>query len=1294
MPDRIRRLCTKYTRHLAIIIALSFVCAPFVGIITYSPSQYSVVVSSPSEPSSARARTLPYWTIMVYMAGDNSLSNEALDDLNEMEAAGSTAEVNIIVLIDQDKSGDTRLYRVTKDPDGYRPVQSTTNPDAAYDLSPPVSETLADNGAVIPLAPPNLGLEANLGDISTLLAFVNWTAANYPAERYMLDIWDHGDGWQGGFCWDETDGTSHLTLPDLVYALPMMRSALGKTIDLLGFDACTMAQCEIAHSVKPYVDIFVGSEALEPGDGWCYNLSFGYLVSKPDTLPELLGKRLVEDFCTYFDVIYPRECDGYYEDYYSLSAWNLTLLDDAFDELNNVSQKLKQNMTRLKPMFDVVLFNVSRFPMEASSNLDVGDLSKRLARAPDMTLASASDKLYKALISSRIAEGHGRAAKFQNATGLTINFPERIPDSYRSLSMANETSWDEMLSSYNLSASVPNVEPEIAIASPSEGANIVEEAAVYGTSSADATSVQIKLDKSAWTPISALGGVQSLMAVTPTWQVNIDVRNLSVGEHRLCARAYDGLDYSAICARKIFVSLSGITLVPTSSGAGGGAFARLDPSSFATVRLRLSNHWSQGEFRIVAESLPQAWSALFKVVQSTTPSNVGMTGSELAMPLTYGGSAIVDAQVHVPPAENGIYEIIFAVIGSGETGLGIKCRLAMLANVYERRPDLAIVSVEYPQSLVESRSANVKALVANLGEDESPATELVFYENPGAVEFARLNISAIPVGSIVEKTCTWRPSYLASNLTVVVDPNAKAREYNLTNNLYDTGVDVLHYNATILHTEGRTTYGIVELRPDQNASVELEIINDGDFADNYTISTNASTLPKPWSITLSSSVAGLLVGASMSFFVNITPPRKALYGTVVEVNVTARSQMTKREATFALSARIVPYFSIDLRFKDNSAMLLKPSETREVGLIVNNSGNLIDNYTVEVFCGDPSWSAKVNATEISLEAEAHTELTLSVKCPENAPAGATCKFVVTVTSRGAPSNASDFLELIGVVDEVRLITIVPSLPNELSWNGTTEGILHLRNAGNTNETIELAIEHDCYGLWIETNVPDKRNLTYGSTVDVGLRFVANRAVAGEYNMRVMLTGIGSSVVVPLRIETHHDSTVTCIALEGEKVTQGASKPYRLRLSNEGNCVEKLELEYDAPMGMRITLVADRSRESCSEDPDTSRGGLGSSGISGVPGANIVVEPFSEAQVDVMLSPGFLSVGKHTITLRFVNSTGAVIASTTMQCEILPNYYVWLGLAMCIFSAILFVVYFVGKRRAKASRDVSKNSAKA
>ncbi|HZK12435.1 MAG TPA: hypothetical protein VFD10_08860, partial [Atribacterota bacterium] len=41
------------------------------------------------------------WTVMVYLDSDNNLESAGIDDINEMEIAGSTSEVNIVVQADR-----------------------------------------------------------------------------------------------------------------------------------------------------------------------------------------------------------------------------------------------------------------------------------------------------------------------------------------------------------------------------------------------------------------------------------------------------------------------------------------------------------------------------------------------------------------------------------------------------------------------------------------------------------------------------------------------------------------------------------------------------------------------------------------------------------------------------------------------------------------------------------------------------------------------------------------------------------------------------------------------------------------------------------------------------------------------------------------------------------------------------------------------------------------------------------------------------------------------------------------
>jgi hypothetical protein len=207
---------------------------------------------------------------MTYMSADADigLANEALVDLNEMESAGSTDDVNIIVLYDGMATGDSKLYRIEKDPGGINVGI--------------ISPTLDDGNAIIPATG-----ELDMSDPGVLRNFVNWTMANYPARQYLLSFWGHGDGVLQDFVPDKGNG---LMISDLEPALGEFH------IDIIGFDTCSMGHFEVAMELMDIANIMIGSEAKEPLAGWDYSASLVKLVLEPWMLPETLAANIVSDY--------------------------------------------------------------------------------------------------------------------------------------------------------------------------------------------------------------------------------------------------------------------------------------------------------------------------------------------------------------------------------------------------------------------------------------------------------------------------------------------------------------------------------------------------------------------------------------------------------------------------------------------------------------------------------------------------------------------------------------------------------------------------------------------------------------------------------------------------------------------------------------------------------------------------------------------------------------------------------------------------------------------------------------
>ncbi len=184
------------------------------------------------------------WAILIYIAGDNNLSDAGLADVMELCEVGASHRTHVAIEIDTygEYTGSIR-----------------------YEISEP-DWTGKAHRIVIERLP-----EKDSGDPETIRSFLDWALNRYPADNYLLVIWNHGSGFRSirrdiGY----DDFGSSLDMPEVKEAL--RRAGIGEKVRLsiLGFDACLMGMIEIAHHFRNEVDIIVGSQQTEPADGWPY----------------------------------------------------------------------------------------------------------------------------------------------------------------------------------------------------------------------------------------------------------------------------------------------------------------------------------------------------------------------------------------------------------------------------------------------------------------------------------------------------------------------------------------------------------------------------------------------------------------------------------------------------------------------------------------------------------------------------------------------------------------------------------------------------------------------------------------------------------------------------------------------------------------------------------------------------------------------------------------------------------------------------------------------------------------
>jgi len=140
--------------------------------------------------------------------------------------------------------------------------------------------------------------EVDMGNSTTLTAFIVFAIENYSADHYFLDLWDHGGGYRG-VCWDESSG-NHLSPHDVETALASAEDETHTKIDVVGFDACLMGMVEVCYELKDVTNIVIGSEMLIPGYGWPYTQLMTYLSNNPTVNMYTLSGELVKEYVAYY----------------------------------------------------------------------------------------------------------------------------------------------------------------------------------------------------------------------------------------------------------------------------------------------------------------------------------------------------------------------------------------------------------------------------------------------------------------------------------------------------------------------------------------------------------------------------------------------------------------------------------------------------------------------------------------------------------------------------------------------------------------------------------------------------------------------------------------------------------------------------------------------------------------------------------------------------------------------------------------------------------------------------------
>ena len=175
---------------------------------------------------------------------------------------------------------------------------------------------------------------ADMGEAQTLYEFLAFANENYPADKVAVTFWNHGGGSVNGAAFDEIYGYDSLDLLEMYQAFDAVWPAYKENpaLELVGFDTCLMATIDVAAVFQNFAKYLVGSEEVEPGNGWYYTGWLGALAENPGMDGDDLGIAI---------------CNSYYEgceavgteEQTTLSVTDLTKLTPLLDAYEAFGQE-------------------------------------------------------------------------------------------------------------------------------------------------------------------------------------------------------------------------------------------------------------------------------------------------------------------------------------------------------------------------------------------------------------------------------------------------------------------------------------------------------------------------------------------------------------------------------------------------------------------------------------------------------------------------------------------------------------------------------------------------------------------------------------------------------------------------------------------------------------------------------------------------------------------------------------------------------------------------------------------
>lgn len=340
-------------------------------------------------------------TIMVYAIGTDLESTASClsADVKEMMAATPNSELNLVLQV-----GGCTDFRNNYMTDGITQRFSIANGNI---------EKLSDLGDVSMVEP------------ETLEDFVKFSKENYPAEKYILVLWDHGGGVPLGFGYDEIhDGT--LTEIEMAQAIGNCDIEFESII----FNACLMGSLEVAKALDPYTEYIIAAESPTWGSAY-YDIGINYTNFLNYIGPDFngtakdYGEFIVRD---YMDTVETTQQNtGYFGIDTCMSAIDTDNINEVCEAYEAFIAALDTRVFTTEGYIEFVQLRDDCGSFESTDSVDLTTLANKYINCGDANIERAASKLVNEVGNCVFTESNN---SYTYAHGMTTYSPYLYPQYY------------------------------------------------------------------------------------------------------------------------------------------------------------------------------------------------------------------------------------------------------------------------------------------------------------------------------------------------------------------------------------------------------------------------------------------------------------------------------------------------------------------------------------------------------------------------------------------------------------------------------------------------------------------------------------------------------------------------------------------------------------------------------------------------------------------------------------------------------------------------------------------------